>query len=126
MKIPISSKKTEAFSLIIALVGILLLYLWPGGLQYEKTEIANLHIMNEGKSVEFVGNVEKISKKSNGNTARICDDGNCISVFISDDAGGDWAYDDPIYSYADVRVFGKISMVYSNRFVRADKIYAIK
>ncbi|MFA5108112.1 MAG: hypothetical protein WC492_01100 [Candidatus Micrarchaeia archaeon] len=127
MEIACDSSRLQYIALAVALLGILILYFWPAQSGFATVEIARINVMDDGQKVQFVGTVQKITAKSGGNTLSVCSlDEECISVYAPDEIVGDWSAQDPIYSRGEVNISGTISAMYSNRFVRAQKIFVMR
>ncbi|MFH1306970.1 MAG: hypothetical protein ABIH83_04950 [Candidatus Micrarchaeota archaeon] len=120
-------ENSQYMAILLAIIGIAMLYFWSMELGYEKISIAQIGISEKGKAVEFEGKVEEIRDKKEGNSISVCSElQDCVSVYVRDDAEGDWVADDPVYSEGEVKVLGEVEELYGNRFVRAHKVNVIR
>lgn len=115
------AKNAQVLALLVALLGMLVLYYWPQDERYERVSIARAAIMDDGNLVLVQGKISAITNKSAGWSARVCEGERCISAYIKEgvagDSGADWAK-----LNSQIKVWGEISAIYSNKFISAHKI----
>jgi hypothetical protein len=116
----IDAKNAQILALLVALFGILILYYWPASSRYEEVSIARAAIMGEKELVLIEGKIAGITNKSSGRSVKVCEGESCITAYVKNNTAADFV--DEMNLNSDVKIWGEISAIYSNRFITAHKI----
>jgi len=116
-----SDKRLASFlALILIVIGFFLIYFWPEDLKYERMDLQRVKISESGTWVEFLGEVDEISPKANGESVIVCEADDCISCYFADEFGFYYLQGE------SVLVRGEVSAVSGRKFLLGHEIEIVR
>jgi hypothetical protein len=120
----ITPRQASALALGLALVGLLLIYLWPTQSAYQSISFSSLPLLRDGQWVQASGTVDSVSVKPSGYSFRLCQDfGGCATVSVGASQALAFNTDShPPTKGERLNIWGEVAVVQQNPFIRAHKI----
>ena len=123
-QIKIKEKHLQWLCLCGAILGIFLLYFWPEKSGYSEVSIAQALILPDSKLISLHGQAQEVKISQSSLKFKLCgSDNSCISV-LPDSRKMDLEKLNSlkIHEGCQLVVYGEISSVYGNKFVRVSII----
>ena len=116
-----SREQIKRLCALAALAGLLLLYFWPTKSGYSASSIAQALLSSDNKFLLLNGSAQSLKLSAASPKFKLCSPGNsCISVLLdARPTGADSISSMDLREGDSLRVYGQISSVQGNRFIRA-------
>ncbi len=122
-QLALKPEQAPVLALLLALIGIALIYFWPTQSDYKPVNLAQISLMGENQWVSARGTVQSVTPKPAGYSLRLCDDSGCATVSVGPQAAMSFgANGQPPAKGAQLSIWGEVASYQNSKFIRASRI----